>query len=230
MNLVKTGMSAAGRLLIVVALLGAFLAGLFGVVIFSLRGEEIQVPEIVGKDFLQSEKELASLGLKIKKRATRYSQEAPNIVLEQLPRPGETVKTGQLVLVTVSRAYTEGDETPVEVEKDTNEEQTVVNDNEPVNTSLTKKDKPKKDAKKANSNANSNMSSGGNQNDNSAGENRNSEGSNNSAKPSNSSNNSNNKNNNRSTAPANTARPQPAKTPAKPPAGTGDTRSRRTPQ
>ena len=40
-----------GRLLIVIALLGAFLAGLFGVVIFSLRGQEVQVPEIVGKNF-----------------------------------------------------------------------------------------------------------------------------------------------------------------------------------
>src|ERR1041384_897487 len=121
-------MSAMGRLLVVIALLGAFLAGLVGVVVFSLRGQEIQVPEIVGKNFSDSEKELAALGLKIKKRATRYSQEAPNLVLEQLPRPGETVKTGQLVLVIISRSNTEGDETPVEVEKETNENQAVTND------------------------------------------------------------------------------------------------------
>jgi len=225
-SVVKTGMSAAGRLLIVAALLGAFLAGLFGVVIFSLRGEEVQVPEIVGKNFSDSEKELASLGLRIKKRATRYSQEAPNVVLEQLPRPGETVKTGQLVLVVISRTYTEGDETPVEVEKETNEEQPVANDNEPINTALTKKDKPKKDTKKANSNANTNTGSGGNQNNNSAGDNKNAGSGNDNSKGTNPSNNSNNKNNNKSTTPANTTKPQPAK----PPAATGDTRNRRTPQ
>ena len=212
-----------GRLLVVIALLGAFLAGLVGVVVFSLRGQEIQVPEIVGKNFSDSEKELAALGLKIKKRATRYSQEAPNLVLEQLPRPGETVKTGQLVLVIISRSNTEGDETPVEVEKETNENQAVTNDNEPVNTALTKKDKPKKDPKKANTNANANTSTG-NQNNNSAGDNKNSGGNDNS-KGTNPANNSNNKNNNRSTTPANTAKPQPARSPA----ATGDTRNRRTP-
>jgi beta-lactam-binding protein with PASTA domain len=220
-------MSAAGRLLMVIALLGAFLAGLFGVVIFSLRGEEVQVPEIVGKDFVQSEKELAALGLKIKKRATRYSQETPNTVLEQLPRPGDTVKTGQLILVVVSRAYTEGDETPVQVEKETNEEQTVTNDNEPVNTSLTKKDKPKKEVK-ANSNANTNIANKGIQNANSGGEgdNKNSgTGNSNNSNAKNTNSNNTNKNNNNRTAPANTAKPQAGKTPA----ATGDTRTRRVP-
>jgi beta-lactam-binding protein with PASTA domain len=221
-SFIKSGMSAIGRLLIIVALLGAFLAGLFGVVIFSLRGAEIQVPEIVGKNFGESEKELLALGLKIKKRATRYSQEAPNTVLEQLPRPGETVKTGQLVLVVISRSYTEGDETPVEVEKETNENTAPENDNEPINTALTKKDKPKKDTKKANSNANSNTSAG---NNNSSGDNKNSSSSNDNSKGTNPANNSNNKNNNRSTAPANTAKPVPAKTPAT----SGEMRNRRNP-
>ncbi len=225
MSLVKTGTSAVGRLLIVIGLLGAFLAGLFGVVIFSLRGQEVQVPEIVGKNFLESEKELASLGLKIKKRATRYSQESPNTVLEQLPRPGETVKTGQLVLVVISRAFTEGDEAPVEVEKETNEAQTITNDNEPVNTSLTKKDKPKKEVK-ANSNANANAAGKDNKNANSAGtgDNKNSGtgDSNNSSKPPG---NTPARNSNSRPAPANTAKPQAGKTPAP----SGDTRTRRVP-
>ncbi len=224
MSLVKSGMSAAGRLLMIVAFLLVFLAGMFGVVIFSLRGEEIQIPEIVGKDFSQSEKELAALGLKIKKRATRYSQETPNTILEQLPRPGDTVKTGQLVLVIVSRAYTEGDETPVEVEKETNEQQPVANDNEPVNTALTKKDKPKKEVK-ANSNANANASNRGNQNGNSAGtgDNKNSGGDNSSPKNTNSS--IPPKNNSNRTTPAATPKPLAAKTPA----ASGDTRGRRIP-
>jgi hypothetical protein len=224
-NLVKSGISAAGRLVIIVALLGAFLVGLFGVVIFSLRGEEVQVPEIVGKDFLQSEKELAALGLKIKKRATRYSQETPNTILEQLPRPGDTVKTGQLVLVVISRSFTEGDETPVEVEKETNEQQPVANENEPVNTALTKKDKPKKEVK-ANSNANANVANKTNQSGNSVGtgDNKNSgtDGGNNSTKPPA---NGPVRNNANRPGPAATPKPQAAKTPA----ASGDTRGRRIP-
>lgn len=218
-------MSAVGRLLIIVALLGTFLLGLFGVVIFSLRGEEIKVPEIIGKDFDSSEKELAALGLKIKKRATRYSQEAPNTVLEQLPKPGETVKTGQLILVVISRSYTEGDEQPIEVEKETNEAQPdIANDNEPVNTALTKKDKPKKEVK-ANSNANANKAAS-NANTAGTGENKNSEAGNNNGGVKNSNTaNPTNKNNNRSTPAGNTAKPVPAKTPA----ATGDTRPRRNP-
>lgn len=223
MSLVKSGMSAAGRLLMIVAFLLVFLAGMFGVVIFSLRGEEIQIPEIVGKDFLQSEKELAALGLKIKKRATRYSQETPNTILEQLPRPGDTVKTGQLVLVIVSRSYTEGDETPVEVEKETNEQQPVANDNEPVNTALTKKDKPKKEVK-ANSNANANTTKG-NQNGNSAGTGDNKNSGEDNGSPKNTNSNNSPKNNSNRTTPAATPKPSAAKTPA----ASGDTRGRRIP-
>jgi hypothetical protein len=224
-SFLKSGISAVGRLLIIVALLGTFLLGLFGVVIFSLRGEEIKVPEIIGKDFDSSEKELAALGLKIKKRATRYSQEAPNTVLEQLPKPGETVKTGQLILVVISRSYTEGDEQPIEVEKETNEAQPdIANDNEPVNTALTKKDKPKKEVK-ANSNTNANKATA-NANTAGTGENKDSEAGNNNGGVKNSNTaNPNNKNNNRSTPAGNTAKPVPAK----PPAATGDTRPRRNP-
>lgn len=214
-------------MLIVIGLLGAFLAGLFGVVIFSLRGEEIQVPEIVGKNFLQSEKELAALGLKIKRRADRYSQEAPNTILEQLPRPGETVKTGQLILVVVSPAYAEGDQKPLEVEKETNENQTVTNDNEPVNTSLTKKDKPKKEVK-ANSNANANVAGVQNANSAGTGDNKNSgTGNNNNSKPP--PGNTTPRNSNTRPVPANTARPPTKPLAAKPPAATGDTRPKRVP-
>lgn len=217
MSLVKFGMSAVGRLLVIVVLLGAFAAGLFGVVIFSLRGEEVQVPEIVGKDFSSSEKELAALGLKIKNRATRYSQQAPNTVLEQSPRPGETVKSGIPIFVTISRAYTEGDEVPVEPEKPMDANTATTNDNEPVNTALTKKDKPKKDPKKANANTNANTAKG-NQSANTAGT-----GDNKNPGDTKPATNSDKKDND--TKPATTPKPPPAKTPA--PAG--DTRSRRNP-
>lgn len=119
MGFLKTGASALGKLVIIGVLAAAFFAGLFGVIYLSLRGEEVKVPEIVGKDWFQSEKEIADLGLKIKKRATRYSQEKPNTILEQLPRPGETVKTGQTILVVLSEANPEGSEAPATVNKET---------------------------------------------------------------------------------------------------------------
>src|SRR3954467_8601945 len=87
------------------------------VVYRSLQGSEVSVPEIVGKNFADSEKELEGLGLKIKKRADRYSEEAPNTVLEQIPKPGYTVKTGQMILVVTSKPNAEGDEKPTTLKK-----------------------------------------------------------------------------------------------------------------
>lgn len=118
MGFIKTGISAIGKLVLVAVLAGTFLAGMIGVVFLSLRGEEVKVPEVVGKDFSESEKEIAGLGLKIKRRATRYSQEKPNTVLEQLPKPGETVKTGQTILVVLSEANPEGSEAPATLKKE----------------------------------------------------------------------------------------------------------------
>ncbi|HVQ56945.1 MAG TPA: hypothetical protein VMS29_09335, partial [Pyrinomonadaceae bacterium] len=69
MGIIKTGLSAIGKLAVVALLMVAFLAGMAGVVYMSLSGQEITVPEITGKDFFESEKELAALGLKIKRRA-----------------------------------------------------------------------------------------------------------------------------------------------------------------
>lgn len=126
-------------------LLGAFLAAMAGVVYMSLSGSEITVPEITGKDFFESEKELAALGLKIKKRADRPSTEKMNTVLEQLPKPGETVKSGQLIFVVVSKAGVEGEETPKSLIKDLE-----TDDTEKIEEMIS--DKPKKP--KANSNAN----------------------------------------------------------------------------
>lgn len=140
MGLANLGISAIGKLLIVVTLAIAFLVGMLGVVAIALRGEEVKVPEIVGKDFLESEKELAQLGLKIKKRALRYSEEKPNTILEQLPKQGETVKTGQIILVVVSQENPEGQEAPASVKKD-EEPQEEANTAAPDTSSP---DKPKK--------------------------------------------------------------------------------------
>lgn len=144
--------SALGKLLIVATLSVAFLIGLVFVVYRSLQGSEITVPEIVGKNYSQSERELEALGLRIKKRADRYSEEAPNTVLEQLPRPGDTVKTGQLILVVTSKPNPEGDEKPTTIKKGN---VPVEDDSEKIEELIS--DKPKK---KSNSNANTNKKKG----------------------------------------------------------------------
>ena len=74
MSIFKSGLNAIGRLLIVAALAVAFFFGLVGVVYMSLQGHVIQVPDVTGKSFAESEKELSDLGLKIQRRADRASR------------------------------------------------------------------------------------------------------------------------------------------------------------
>lgn len=145
MGFIRTGISAIGKLAALAILLASFLAAMAGVVFMSLSGKEISVPEITGKDFFESEKELAALGLKIKRRADRPSTEKMNTVLEQLPKPGETVKTGQMIFVVVSKAGAEGEETPKSLIKDLE-----TDDSDKIKDMID--DKPKKP--RANSNAN----------------------------------------------------------------------------
>jgi beta-lactam-binding protein with PASTA domain len=143
MGFLSSGFSAIGRLATVALLAMAFFFGLVGVVYMSLHGKEVQVPNITGKDFSESENELALLGLKIKKRADRFSQERPNTVIEQLPKPGETVKTGQMILVVTSKSSGTPDETQPVLKKNPEED-----DSEKIEDMIS--DKPKKP--KANSN------------------------------------------------------------------------------
>lgn len=109
MSIIDSGLSALGRLAAIGLLAGAFLLGLAGVVYMSLQGEELTVPEITGKSVADSKKELALLGLTIKERASRISAEAPGTVVEQLPKSGETVKTGQMIYVVTSKGGGEAD-------------------------------------------------------------------------------------------------------------------------
>lgn len=142
MSILSSGFSAIGKLAAVGFLAVAFLFGMAGVVYMSLQGKEVRVPEITGKDLTESEKELASLGLKIKKRADRFSEEKPGTVIEQLPKTGETVKTGQMILVVTSKGPGDGSQ-PTTL-KNTNE----ADDTEKIEEMIS--DKPKKP--KANSN------------------------------------------------------------------------------
>ena len=117
--------------------MGAFLFALAGVVYMGLSGNEITVPQITGKDFVASEAELEGLGLRIKRRADRASAEPINTILEQVPKAGETVKTGQLIFVVVSKAGEAGEAAPKSLIKDLN-----TDDSEKIEEMIS--DKPKK--------------------------------------------------------------------------------------
>lgn len=142
MSIASKSFSALGKLAVVGLLLATFFGGMAVVVVMSLSGSEIKVPEIIGKDFVQSEKELAALGLKIRKRADRVSSEEINTVLDQLPKAGETVKTGQWISVVVSKAGMPSEETPPSLRQNLEED-----DSQKIEDMIS--DKPKK---KSNSN------------------------------------------------------------------------------
>ncbi|MGI8787557.1 MAG: PASTA domain-containing protein [Pyrinomonadaceae bacterium] len=229
MSFVKKGASAFGKLFIVIALAGTFIVGLVGVVYMSLQGQAMSVPEIVGKDYVQSEQELSALGLRIKKRADRFSNEKPNTILEQLPKAGETVKTGQMILVVTSKANPEGDEAPATIKKNTNEQ----DESQKIEDLIS--DKPKK---KSNSNSNSNKKKSSttrdvlsnNSNDNSNSNSSNSNGATNKNSNSgekmnkNTATNSNKANSNKTNSNQTKTNTNKAAT------GSGDVRPRRTPQ
>jgi beta-lactam-binding protein with PASTA domain len=217
-SFIKKSTSALGKLFVVVLLAAAFLVGMVSVVYMSLQGNEIKVPEIVGKDFNESEKELTDLGLRIKRRADRFSEEKPNTILEQLPRPGDTVKTGQMILVVTSKANPEGEEVPATIKKTTEQD-----DSEKIEELIS--DKPKK---KTNANANANkkktstrdvLSNNSNSNSNSSNGNSSSTDTNKSTTPANKSTNSTD-----TKKPVEPTKPATSKTP-----NGGDTRQRKTP-
>ena len=121
------------------AIAAVFFLSMAGVVYMSLQGSEVKVPELVGKNVTETEKELASLGLKVKKRAERVSVEPIDSVIEQLPKPGETVKTGQVIYVVTSK----GGGTPADVPATVNSDE---DDSKKIEEMIT--DKPKKTATK----------------------------------------------------------------------------------
>ena len=148
MSVISTGLSAIGKLVFVAVLLAVFLATMAGVVYMSLSGAEVQVPNITGKDFVESEKELAALGLRIRKRADRESTEKMNTVIDQLPRAGDTVKSGQWISVVVSKAGLTPDQAPPpSLKKDVDQD-----DSEKIEEMIS--DKPKKAKANTNSTAN----------------------------------------------------------------------------
>lgn len=231
MSLIKTGFSAVGKFFIVLSLAASFIIGLVGVVYMSLRGEEIKIPEIVGKDVEQSEQELAALGLKVKRIANRYSSEKPNTILEQRPRAGETAKTGLMISVIVAQPNPEGNEAPAEIKKKSDEDN-IEEIEELISDKPKNSKKATNTAKKKSSTTRDIIKEKTNQNTDSAEQ----SGSNSSSKPDSSGSpsgrdnkNSSGNSNNKPTAPAGADKPNPTKPSAATKPAASDVRPRRTP-
>lgn len=162
-SLAQSGLSIFGKLSIIIVLLGAFLFGLGGTLFMALRSPEVKVPEVVGKDFLAAEKDVEGMGLKLRKRTDRFSQEKPNTILEQTPLAGEMVKAGQTISVVIARAEAEEGEKAAEVKKEN--VNTAKEVEEPQ--SEVEKSRQKRKAANANKNTNANKKTNSNQSDNS---------------------------------------------------------------
>lgn len=78
----------------------------FGIDIYTHHGEAISVPDIKHKKFADAEHILNELGLQIVVTDTGYVKTLPpDCVLEQNPAPGEKVKSGHVIYVTINSSH-----------------------------------------------------------------------------------------------------------------------------
>lgn len=78
----------------------------FGIDIYTHHGEAISVPDIKHKKFADAEHILDGLGLQIVVTDTGYVKTLPpDCVLEQNPAPGEKVKSGHVIYVTINSSH-----------------------------------------------------------------------------------------------------------------------------
>jgi eukaryotic-like serine/threonine-protein kinase len=91
------------RFLTMGILVAVFFLSAVGVSYLALRGRTVQVPDVIGKTESQAESVLSDSGLRMDVRSRTHHDKIPaNAVSDQSPSPGTTVKTGQLVRVSVS--------------------------------------------------------------------------------------------------------------------------------
>ena len=92
-------------MLVVVILLG--IGVIFGIDAYTHHGESIAIPDIRHKNWADAEKILENAGLKIEVSDTGYVKTLPpDCILEQSPAPGELVKSGHVIYVTVNASST----------------------------------------------------------------------------------------------------------------------------
>ena len=79
----------------------------FGIDVYTHHGEAIPIPDIRHKKFADAERILEDAGLQIVVSDTGYVKTLPpDCILEQSPGPGETVKSGHIIYVTINSDHT----------------------------------------------------------------------------------------------------------------------------
>ena len=93
----------AAMALVVVALALGFR---FGIDLYTHHGESIPIPNILHKRYADAEQIVNSLGLEIEVSDTGYVRSLPpGAILEQTPGPGERVKSGHIIYVTINATH-----------------------------------------------------------------------------------------------------------------------------
>ena len=97
-----------GNLAAMALVVGALIVGAkFGLGIYTHHGESIAIPNIVHKKFDNATHVLDLLGLRIELSDTGYVKTLPpGCILEQNPEPGEHVKSGHVIYVTINASHT----------------------------------------------------------------------------------------------------------------------------
>ena len=90
------------RLLVIACLATVFCFSAGAVMYMVLRGRTVEVPNVVGKSERDAEAALSEYGLRMQVRRINDGNVPVNAVSVQSPAAGATVKTGQLVRVSVS--------------------------------------------------------------------------------------------------------------------------------
>lgn len=100
----RPGSSTVINRLLLVLLLGAAFSFSAGAVIYvALRGRTVDVPNVIGMSEESAENELDDAGLRMVVKSRVHDEKIPaDSVCDQYPPAGTTVKTGQLVRVSLS--------------------------------------------------------------------------------------------------------------------------------
>ena len=78
----------------------------YGLDVYTHHGESIEIPNVKHRQFADAEQILKNAGLKIEVVDTGYVKSLPaNCILEQSPAPGEKVKSGNVITVTINASH-----------------------------------------------------------------------------------------------------------------------------
>lgn len=79
----------------------------FGLDIYTHHGESIPIPDVRRKSFTDAQYLLSEAGLQVVVSDTGYVRNLPpDCILEQMPEPGERVKSGHIIYVIVNASHT----------------------------------------------------------------------------------------------------------------------------